>query len=352
MILRINDRIRNKQIDFFDKVNVSLRYDSIASAFSFVGYFNHENAEHKDIYCVGHYHKATLEHNNERLLHGYILSENFDDSKSVSPVSISGYSLPGVLEDCQIPTSLYPLQSDGLTLREIATKLIAPFGLKMIVDPLVSSEMDKVYDKTTADASQSIKGYLQELASQRNVIISHTVDGAIYFTRARINAKPILNYGGDGLPCPKMSFQFDGQGMHSHITVIKQPSKDGDNAAETTIKNPYVPFVYRPKVVVQNSGDDIDTDQAAKNVLSEELKNLKLTFTTDRWEIDGTIIKPNNIITVLNPRVYLYKRTEWFIEQVDYTGDTKGLTATLTCVLPEVYNNKTPKYIFEGINLH
>jgi prophage tail gpP-like protein len=140
--------------------------------------------------------------------------------------------------------------------------------------------------------------------------------------------------------------------MHSDITVIKQADSDGGNAGEATIKNPYVPFVFRPKVVTQNSGDDNDTEQAAKNILAAELKNLTLTIVTDRWELDGKMLKPNNIISVLNPEVYIYKKTNWFIEQIDYTGDQEKTVATLKCVLPEVYNGGTPKSIVEGINLH
>lgn len=353
MILKINDRIRNRKVDFWNTFNLSLRYDSVASVFSFTGYFNHENPEHKDLFCIGHYHTCTLEHNGELLLTGYILSENFKSASKRTGIPISGYSLPGVLEDCQIGLPNYPLQYDGLSLNQIAGKLIQPFGIKMVVDPAVATEMDKVYEKTTAKESQTIKDYLTELATQRNVIITHNAKGQLLFTRARAKQAPIYNYGeAGGVPFREMELTFNGQGMHSHIHVVKQADSDGGNAGEETVQNPYVPYVYRPKVIVQNSGDDIDTQQVAKNALADELKNLSLKITMDRWEIDGKIIKPNSLITVLNPEVYLYKKTTWFIEQVDLKGDEKELTATLTCVLPEVYSGETPEYIFKGINQH
>jgi prophage tail gpP-like protein len=351
MILKINDRIRNRKIEFFNSFALSLKYDSVGSAFSFNFYFNPENPEHKELACIGHYHLATLEHNGELILSGYILNEDFNSSEKKQLVSFAGYSFPGVLEDCEIPPQLYPLQSDGLTLREIASKLIAPFRLKMAVDNSVSSKMDMVIAKTTAKETQSIKSYLTELAAQKNIIISHNAAGELLFTEAKANQKPILNFDG-GVPFTSMGFSFKGQPMHSHITVMKQADSDGGNAGEFTIRNPYVPFVYRPKVVIQNSGEDIDTEKAARNILSEELKNLQLIIVTDRWEIDGKIIKPNNIISVKNPEIYLYENTDWFVETIDFIGDQEKLVATMKCVLPEVYNGKTPKYIFQGINLH
>jgi prophage tail gpP-like protein len=223
----------------------------------------------------------------------------------------------------------------------------------MVVDPSVASLMDKQYDKTTASESQTIKGYLTELAAQKNIIISHNQYGNVLFTRAKTKQQPILNYGEvGGAPFTNMNLSFNGQAMHSDITVIRQATKNNPNSGRATVKNPYVPYVYRPKVVVQTSGDDIDTEQAARNVLSAELKNLRLTIETDRWEIDGKIIKPNSIISVVNPKVYLFKKSNWFVESIDFKGDNKKTIATLNCVIPEVYNNDTPTYLFKGINLH
>lgn len=353
MILKINDRIRNRKVEYFNNFNINLKYDSIASAFSFGFYFDPANKELKDLACIGHFHTCTLEHNDELLLTGYLLSEAFTGASTRQLVQFSGYSLPGVLEDCEIPPSLYPLQSDGLSLREIAQKLIVPFGLKMSIDPAVSSRMNSVYQKTTAKETQTIKSFLTELAIQKNIIVTHTSKGELLFTEAKAKQKPILNFGSeDGIPFTNMSLSFNGQAMHSHITVMKQADSDGGNAGESTIENPYVPFVYRPKVLVQSSGDDNDTGKAAKSALASELKNLTLKIVTDRWEIDGKIIKPNNIISVQNPEIYLYEKSNWFIESVNLTGDNVKTTATLTCVLPEVYNGETPKYLFEGINLH
>ena len=65
------------------------------------------------------------------------------------------------------------------------------------------------------------------------------------------------------------------------------------------------------------------------------------------WELNGAVIKPNQIITVRNPELYLYKKSNWFIESVQLDGDAEQTVATLTCVLPETYNGGTPSYIFE-----
>lgn len=351
MILKINDRITNRKVEFFNNFNLKLQSDSVASTFSFNFYFDPKNPEHKEMACVSHYHIATLEHNGELLLTGYILSQTFTNSNTKQLCAIGGYSLPGFLEDCEIPTSLYPLQSDSLTLRQIAQKLIQPFGLKMVVDSSVAAKMDAVYDTSTASEQQTIKSYLTELTAQKNILLTHNQYGNLVFTSAKTKQKPILHFE-NGVIGTTMGLSFNGQAMHSHITVQKQSDIDGGNAGESTITNPYVPFVYRPKVKTQSSGTDIDTDLVARQLLAAELKNLRLTIVTDRWELNGKILKPGSIISVMNPECYIYKKTLWFIESIDFVGDNKSVTATLNCVLPEVYNGEIPVSIFKGINLH
>lgn len=351
MTLKINDRIRNRTVKYFSRFALDIRYDSVASVFSFDFFFDPDSQEHVDLACLGHYHLATLEHNDELLLTGFILSATFESTSGRNPVKCSGYSLPGVLEDCNIPPSLYPLQSDGLTLKEITDKLLRPFKIRRRVDPAVAARMNTPYKTTTARESQTIKAYLSELASQKQIIMSHTPAGELLFTEANTDKPPILHFTG-GIPSIAMNLTFNGQPMHSHITVLKQADIDGGNSGEATVKNPYVPYVYRPKVIVQSSGTDIDTIRVAKAALAEELKHIKLVIKTDRWEIDGSIIKPNNTILVENKEVYSFNPVKWFIESVRLEGNKDKTVATLTCVLPEVYNGRTPKYIFKHINTH
>lgn len=359
LVLKIDDRFIKRKVKFFNDFTFNLRYNSVGSTFGFSYYFNPNNREHKEIATVSHYHGVTMEYNDELFLTGAITSQNFKAGPVKKPASFGGYSLPGLLEDINIPTSIYPLQSDGLTLAQIASKLVKPFeknyGLKMVIDPAVQSKMNKVFDTSTASESQTIKDYLVELASQKDIVVSHNEKGNLLFTEAKTNIKPILEFDLTKGTIPGTTFEmdFDGQAMHSHITLQKQADIDGGNAGEFTIRNPYViGSVFRPKVMSQSSGDDNDTQLAAKKALANELRNLKLTITTDRWVVDGKILKPNNIISIIAPEIYIFNKENFFIESINFEGNNERTVATLNCVLPEVYNGKSPSSIFKDINLH
>ena len=90
-------------------------------------------------------------------------------------VTISGYSLTGVLEDCEIPPKIYPLQSDNLSLKQIAQKIIAPFGLKMIVDSSVESLMNSSFKKSTAKEKPKYKKlFIRISITKEHCTFTHT----------------------------------------------------------------------------------------------------------------------------------------------------------------------------------
>lgn len=353
-VLKINDRIRNRLVEHFNSFEVNLSFDSVGSTFAFDFYFEPNNNDHKELLCIGHYHIATLEFNNELVLTGNIVSQKFNSASARQYVSLGGYSLAGVLEDCNIPVSSYPLQFDGLSASQIVSKLLQPFGIKHSIESSVSSDMNAVIETSTASESETVKGYISKICSQKNVIISHNEKGELVFTRLNYKQKPVLELDttkGNSYPATNFGLSYDGQNFHSHITVVMQA--DSENAGEYTIRNPYViNSVYRPKTVIQSSGNDNDSSKVARQALAQELKGMKLTIELSTWIVNGKIIRPGALITVLNPEIYLYKKTTWAVESVSLKGNNKSYTATLTCVLLEVYTNKTPEYLFKGINLH
>ncbi len=308
--------------------------------------YNEKSKLHAEMACVSHFHEAILEHEGETLITGYLLSQAFNVGSKAELAQFAGYSKSGVLEDCDIPHTIYPLQSDGLTLRQIAQKILTAFKLKMTVDASVAAEMDKVIPVTTSKDSQNAKSYLTEICTQRKIIMTHDEKGNVVFIRAKADVIPEFHVE-DGQIGTTISMLFSGQGLHSDITVMKESGIDGGNAGEYTLENPYVPIVTRPRVITQSSGEDTSVQETAMNALAAELKDaIVLKIETDRWKVKNKIIRPGIVISVYSPKNYIYKKTNFFVESVDYKGDSKMMTTTMTCVIPEVYNGKMPKNIF------
>ena len=227
MILKVK---RHFKIEQYTKFSLLLRYDAVASSFSFSFYFDPNNPEHKLLFQPGHYHQIDIEHNGELLLRGWILGQAFGSQSTKVLSSVNGYSLSGVLEDCQIPLSLYPLQSDTKNLREIAQRLVSPFPFSMQIDGSVAAKMEQVYDITTAKETDTMKGYLTSLASQKDIILTHTNTGNLLFTKAKTRSTPIFHFEQGLESVIEMSLKFNAQKMHSDITVQKQADIEGQQS--------------------------------------------------------------------------------------------------------------------------
>lgn len=324
-----------KSISHFNEVSVNLKYDSIASTFG----FSFLADEVRDITKIGEYPMCEIYNNEEKLLTGTILTPSLTHSSSPQMDSITGYSVCGILSDVNLPINKYPLQFLNLSLKEITEKLIEPFGVAFKVSDY--SELNKTFKSATLEPTETISSFLTKLSKQRGLILSSTNKGHVTYEKPNTESTPVAtitesDYVSASLVC-------NGQQLHSEITVIRQA--DDGNAGQSTITNPYCKD-FRSKTIIQNSGDDNDTEKTARAALGAELKNIKLSISLDSWEYKGNLIKPNNTIVFSSERLNIANPSKFFIESVSYTGNQKSQTATLSCYLPEVYNTKKVNAIF------
>ena len=331
----------------FSRFELNLAFDTIASTFSVDVYFNPNLSAHRSLMRPLSDQEVLINYNGRRLLTGTAVNISFKQESTKQLAKLGGYSLPGVLENAyvQVPNEGCDLQFNNLSLEDITDTLIRPYGLSFGTQTPVADEAKKLYSQTEMKATQSIKEYLSQLASQRGIILSHDVSGNLIYTRPIVsNQVPVARFDGT-VPGVSMTATYNSQNMHSEITVLGQADINGGDAGQATVTNALI-SQYKSKVVEQNSGSDTDTMQAAKMIRADELKNLKLTIEIDRWEYDGILFEPNQIIEVRNPEVYLFNPVKWFITNVNFRQDAQQRTCTLTCVLPQCYSLKDPVNIF------
>jgi len=341
-------KINGKNYTNFNNVSIELTYDAIASTFSFDGYFDPKNIEHRELYRPLSFHNIQIFKDKKLILTGYILSHKFKASAVNQLVPVSGYSKTGILSDVSIPTDKYPLEANNRSLYDICLRLCKPFGITVVIDDDAVENGTKLYEKSTSEGKGSIAEYLAEIACQRNLIITHTAGGALRIARPRTQTASIATYS-EGMPSVDMEIGFDGQGMHSELSVLRESTVGSSLEGESKKINPII-RQYRPLVKEQSKGDAGDTENATENAISGELKSIVLTINTDRWEwFDGrkyTMIKPDHYIKVQSPSCFLSKPSDWFVQKVVLTENTEGRTATLTCVMPETFTENQPKNIF------
>mgnify|MGYP000888433338 CR=1 FL=1 len=356
-------KVANRTIDKFNNVSVSLKYDAVGSPFAFSLYFDPASATDKRIFQPGSYNLVEVTHNGETLITGVVLSQGFESSSVKHLTTVAGYSRTGVLEDCTIKTEQNPNMSN-VSLAEIADLLVSPFGFKVVIDSNVSVVCDEVIANSAINQYQTIGDYLSSIASQKNVVLSHTPTGDLLLTKANGNKTPIFHFS-DKSTWVRMALSFDGQQMHSIINVKGQvDASNPNNSANETELNPYLDNTrfgvghggffpkFRPVVYQQTASTDVATQPlTARKKLGNELKAIRLKIDIKGWTLNNKIPRPGDIVTVTNGEIFLYQKSKWFIEQVDFRGNEKEDVATIYCVLPECYNDDKIVNIFTGTNL-
>lgn len=334
-------KINGKSYAFFDDISINFKLDSVASVFSFDARFNPTNAAHRAIFQPLTYNEVEIYDNFDRLkFTGVILNTSLGSNSSRDLQNISGYSKGGILEDCTIPYSAYPLERLNVSLKDISSRLFNEFGLSFIIDSSVSNEMNLNYAKTVAEPTDTVKEFISKLAAQRNIILSHDKKGNIVFFKPNTNAKAKAFF--NDINTTSMSLSVNGQAMHSTISVIRQPSKDNPGlSAVDTITNQLIK-INRTVVKVLSSGTETDTKKAADNILAEELKNITVDLEINRYED----INCGDIVEVHNHEIFLFSKTRFIVSEVTINESNSNESMSLKLVLPETFTGEIPKNIF------
>lgn len=137
-------KIQGQHFKYWNNFSLNLVYNSLGSTFSFEGLTI--TPDQKRLFMPLSYHRCEVLFGAQKLLTGTLLNTGTGLENTISLNAISGYSLPGVLEDCEIPLDVYPLQFDNMSVKDIVEKLIKPFGLALVVDSSVEAEVNKKID--------------------------------------------------------------------------------------------------------------------------------------------------------------------------------------------------------------
>lgn len=357
-------KINGREIEHFTNVNLKRSLDSIASTFSLSVRFNPENDDHKELFKPLQYHDILIySDNNELLFTGTILNHQFESNSGFNLCNISGYSKCGILEDVTIPPSMYPLESINRSLREIANRLCSYYGIQVIYN--LDSDLDidsnytknfstkikkyrepkrkrtenpdanRVYKKTNADATESVKSYLAKLTSQRNILLSHDNEGNVVMFKPNLKSKPKYFFNKNNTI--SMSSSFNGQAMHSEINVVRQPSAENAGVSTVDKVNSFYVKKYRPTTKVLSSGEDTDTKKAAENEYASELKNVNFKI-----ELQGAFydIKPGDLINIHNHEIYSFAYSRWIVSDIEFSINENSTTTSIDLRLPESFSGE------------
>ncbi len=311
----------DRQIDAVDK-------------FSFTAPFMWQDQQFQDNFKPFQYQNVNILADGSRLFTGTAVTILPDDGVDAVTISVDGYAKAGVIGDCQVPPINYPIEFQGLTLRQMAQQLAGYFGLTAVF----ANSDGYAFDQVALKTNQNIFDFLTSLAKERGLVISSNEDGNLLFQ------KTSSDYVGDittAVTSAKPQ-QLNGQGIFSDYTAMGA-TVPGLGADSFTVVDNRI-GVVRPFVFNTDGAADADTAGDAQAKAGRAYgEAISYTANIPSWRgPNGEIWKANTLCDYQNPKIFINRKTRFLIKSVSLDKTPNSETAVLTLVLPDSFEGKIP----------
>lgn len=331
--------IDGEEFKFWGNMNITRPLDSFAT-FSLSSPFDPDVLLLRETFQPFSYKSVALKIDGAPLLTG-VLFPSPQLNPTSNTIAGSGYSKPGVLNDCEFSPDSYPLEFNGVNLQTIADTAARPFGVPVIFD----AAPGVAFDQVAAAPSSKILAFLIGLAKQRELLISDTVAGALKFFAPIESGPAVVAIHQDASRFIDGKPTFNEQQYYSSVTGLS-PNTLGRFSESFTVVNPFMAGIVRPHTFTISDTTDVDIQTVVRAKAGRMFADsVSYEISVQGWRDDnGDIWAPNTLVKLSAPGIMVYTESEFIVKSVRLSrGSTTGDTATLALVLPGAYNGKIPE---------
>lgn len=335
--------INNQVFRFWNEVRIVRSIDTLDTV-EFSAPFEPESEDFRNNFKPFNYAAVDITVGGDQLFKGTEIGVSPQLENERRTVTVSAYSLPGVLNDCTPSAATFEaaggaLEYSGQGLREIAISLARPFGID--VDFL--EDQGAVFERVSLEPARKILPFLTELAKQRNLIISSSPSGQLTFLRSAQATTPVTRLQEGASPLLSAIPFFTQQEYYSHITGI-EPVILGLAGSQYTVKNPRLPNVVRPFIFNTPDSYQGDVKSAVEAKAGRMFGSMvSYTVTVNTWRTEsGSLWEPNTTVQLNAPGAMVYSDFDFIIRSVEFNRNARSETAVLNLVLPGSFSGEVP----------
>ncbi len=336
-------------------LRINRAFDTIGT-FSFSAPFEPDNPKWRQVFQPFSFKTIQVYSGRDLIFTGQLVSTVPVSEPGRTTLSVSGYSLPGVLQDCTppAPNSGFQYEFRGLTVVDIAYQLGVPFGVQALGG---DGAPGAVFDRVAIEPNRKILNFLASLARERSLVITSDEDGALVFHKE--NAAPgtspdegqtlgklAAKFNEDTGPVNAVVPNFNPQQFYSHVTAF-QPTILGIEGRQYTVTNTKLPTVLRPYNFLANDTQAADVEPATKATSGRMYSNaIEYSLEVRTWRNAlGKLWKPGEFISLNWPNAMIYEDFTFFIKRVNFRKTADKEFANMTLTLPGGYAGKIPEVL-------
>jgi prophage tail gpP-like protein len=327
----------------FTSYEITLSYDSF-DVFSFSAPYDIAEKEISDVIMPFAFKNCDIFYNGKLQLKGTLLTPDPELVDKSKEITLQGYPLCGILNDCTIPLAEYPAEYAGLTLKEIAEPIVAAYGIKTVFD----DDPGGPFDSVAIEPTEKVLDFLVKLSKQRSLLFSNNEKGCLRFFTPK-EETPFTAFEEGHLPLISIKPKFNAQNFFSHIIEF---TKTGN-------ENPSLEFVYENKYLTQKGitrcqtivVDDADTSTDLENAVKAYAGRMFAECVSYELECEGhanangEVFKKGMTVCVKAPGAMIIRETNFKAREITLKRTKEGKTASMTLVLPGSYDGNIPEVL-------
>jgi prophage tail gpP-like protein len=333
--------IDGKKFTGFTAYTLNLSYDSF-DTFSFSAPYDTELAELQGVITPFAFKLCEVFYNDVLMFKGTLLTPDPELTDESSEITLQGYPLCGVLNDCMVPPTKYPLQCMAINMKGIADAACEPYSIPVIFD----GEPGPDFTEVSIEPTDKILDFLSRLAKQRNLLFTNNEKGQLVFFNQK-SEKAFVSFVEGKLPLISVKPKFDAQNFFSHITGFGKTDAEYPSLSYT-FENKYLinkGITRHHSLTIEDSETISDLENAVKahaGRMFADCVNYEVLCENHVNEKDE-IFQKGMSVCLSAPSAMINNETMFIARNVKLSRTTEGKTATLTLVLPGAYTGEIPE---------
>lgn len=231
-----------------------------------------------------------------------------------------------------------PYEESNVTLKQRAQTLLKPFGLSVSVD----LEEDGVFDRVTAQDSQTVGAHLMDLARQRGALVSSNKKGGLIITVPKSSGTPVATIE-EGKPgYSGFSASFNGRERFSDYRMLgESPS---DEPLNFVVQDDQIPVTRFKTIQVKDTTQGGLAKAGAWEKVRYLSKSLAVPITAQGFfSSPGKRWAKGDFVTLISPTLFINDGRLMRVRAVEFLSASNALTTTLSLVPAQIY--ETGEYL-------
>lgn len=343
------ERVEDVRVRFSDReyvgwgdLEIVRQLDSFTTL-GFAAPFDPDDAEFRGHFRPFSFRDLNVNVGDERVFTGTLIDVDPGMDPSKITVGVSAYARPGVLADVNMPPSAWPLEYNGMDLRQICERVCQPWDIGVVVD----GDPGAAFERVAMEPDAAPAAFLADLARQRGFVVTDHPSGRLWLRRSATNTAPVVARFSEGkAPLVSAGVSFSARDYFSEITGLGS-ARAGRGGASSTVRNPHAstlrPRVYKPDDT--EAGDVPTASRAQMGRMFGAAATYEIPGLPTWRAPDGRLWEPNMVVELLAPSAMVYRSTRMIVRTVTLKRTADEQSASLSCVLPGTFSGEIPEVL-------